>query len=67
MNNTKIFPHKKYFICIVFVFFIKLFRARGGGGGGGGGGSLIIKHGKDVSNFLSVFPYSLFLKLCALV
>ena len=32
----------------------------GGGGGGGGGGG-------DVSNFLSVFPYSLFLKLCALV
>ena len=32
MNNTEIFPYRKYFICIVFVFFIKLFREGGGGG-----------------------------------
>ena len=30
-KQHKIFPYRKYFICVVFVFFIKLFRGGGGG------------------------------------
>ena len=63
MNNTKIFPYRKYFICIVFVLFIKLFR---GGGGGGEGVSLsIIAWERCIKFFISIPIISEF--VCALV
>ena len=58
MNNTKIFPYRKYFICIVFVFFIKLFR-------GGGGVSLSIIAWERCINIFYQYSHYFWICVCS--